>query len=194
MCSIAGRRVKLVFNLKASAAQIRVIARAQLNETPPTRVPHSWRTRDETCASAAGRRSPAAGSEDNPLPPHRSSPAIWARARRCLHRSMDGGGRSAGDMGIVDGETILVIHDDADAGTVTKEAVSAIREVARHIGKVDRRYDEGQLAEIEKAFRWLQAALTSKKFTNAHRTKRREAPRRRERPCRHDRAHRNWRG
>ena len=115
-----------------------------------------------------------------------------ARARRCLHRSMDGGGRSAGDMGIVDGETILVIHDDANANadtdTVTKEAVSAIREVVRHIGKVDRRYDEGQLAEIEKAFRWLQAALTSKKFTNAHRTKRREAPRRRERPCRHDRA------
>jgi hypothetical protein len=44
---------------------------------------------------------------------------------------MDGGGRSAGDLGIVDGETILVIHDDADADTVTKEAVSAIREVAR---------------------------------------------------------------
>jgi hypothetical protein len=53
---------------------------------------------------------------------------------------MDGGGRSAGDMGIVDGETILVIHDDADADadtdTVTKEAVSAIREVVRHIGKL----------------------------------------------------------
>jgi hypothetical protein len=33
----------------------------------------------------------------------------------------------------------LVIHDDADADTdtVTKEAVSAIREVVRHIGKVD---------------------------------------------------------
>jgi hypothetical protein len=78
-------------------------------------------------------------------------------------------------MGIVDGETILVIHDDADADadadadtdTVTKEAVSAIREVVRHIGKVDRRYDEGQLAEIEKAIRWLQAALTSKRLTNA---------------------------
>jgi hypothetical protein len=43
-------------------------------------------------------------------------------------------------MGIVDGETILVIHDDADADadtdTVTKEAVSAIREVVRHIGKL----------------------------------------------------------
>jgi hypothetical protein len=69
----------------------------------------------------------------------------------------------------LDGETILVIHDDADADNVTKEAVSAIREVARHIGKVDRRYDEGQLAEIEKAIRWLQAALTSKRLTNAHR-------------------------
>ena len=75
-------------------------------------------------------------------------------------------------MGIVDGETILVIHDDADADadTVTKEAISAIREVVRHIGKVDRRYDEGQLAEIEKAIRWLQAALTSKRLTNAPRT------------------------
>ena len=51
--------------LKASAAQIRVIARARLSETPPTRVPHPWRTRDETCASAAGRRSPAAVSDDN---------------------------------------------------------------------------------------------------------------------------------
>ena len=73
-------------------------------------------------------------------------------------------------MGIVDGETILVIHDDADAGTVTKEAVSAIREVARQFGKFDRRYHEGQLAEIEKAIRWLQAALMSKRLTNAHRT------------------------
>jgi hypothetical protein len=54
--------------LKASPAQIRVIARARLSETPPTRVPHPRRTRDETCASAAGRRSPAAGSDDN-LPP-----------------------------------------------------------------------------------------------------------------------------
>jgi len=72
-------------------------------------------------------------------------------------------------MGIVDGETILVIHDDADVDTdtVRKEAISAIREVVRHIGKVDRRYDEGQLAEIEKAIRWLQAALTSKRLTNA---------------------------
>jgi hypothetical protein len=70
----------------------------------------------------------------------------------------------------LDGETILAIHDDANADTVTKEAVSAIREVARHIGKVDRRYDEGQLAEIEKAIRWLQAGLTSKRLTNAHRT------------------------
>jgi hypothetical protein len=62
----------------------------------------------------------------------------------------------------------LVIHD-ADADTVTKEAVSAIREVARHIGKTDRRFDEGQLAEIEKAIRELQAALTLKRRTNAHR-------------------------
>jgi hypothetical protein len=89
---------------------------------------------------------------------------------------MDGGGRSAGDMGIVDGETILVIHDDADADadadadtdTVTKEAVSAIREVVRHIGKVDRRYDEGQLAEIEKAIRWLQAASSRSHVKEAH--------------------------
>jgi hypothetical protein len=73
-------------------------------------------------------------------------------------------------VGIVDGETILVIHDDADADTVTKEVVSTIREVARHIGKADRRSEEGQLAEIEKAVRWLQAALTSKRLTNAHRT------------------------
>ena len=93
-----------------------------------------------------------------------------ARARRCLHRGMDGGGRSAGDMGVVDGETILVIHDDADADadTVTKEAVSAIREVVRHIGKVDRRYDEGQLAEIEKAIRWLQAASSRSHVKEAH--------------------------
>jgi len=62
--------------LKASAAQIRVIARVRLSETPPTRVPHPWRTRDETCASVAGRRSPAAGpttiffrpADDDPLP------------------------------------------------------------------------------------------------------------------------------
>ena len=81
---------------------------------------------------------------------------------------MDGGGRSAGDMGVVDGETILVIHDDADADTVTKEAVSAIREVVRHIGKVDRRYDEGQLAEIEKAIRWLQAASSRSHVKEAH--------------------------
>jgi hypothetical protein len=71
--------------LKASAAQILVIARAQLNETPPTRVPHPWRTRDETCASAAGRRSlpldpttiffrPA---DVDPLPSHRNAAAIW---------------------------------------------------------------------------------------------------------------------
>jgi hypothetical protein len=75
-------------------------------------------------------------------------------------------------MGIVDGETILVIHDDADADadtdTVTKEAVSAIREVVRHIGKVDRRYDEGQLAEIEKAIRWLQAASSRSHVKEAH--------------------------
>jgi hypothetical protein len=85
---------------------------------------------------------------------------------------MDGVGCSAGDMGIVDGETILVIHDDADADadtdTVTKEAVSAIREVVRHIGKVDRRYDEGQLAEIEKAIRWLQAASSRSHVKEAH--------------------------
>jgi hypothetical protein len=68
-----------------------------------------------------------------------------------------------------EGETILIIHDDTDADAVTKEAVSAIREIAGHIGKADRRYDEGQLVEIEKAIRELQAALTSKRRTNAHR-------------------------
>ena len=54
-------------SIETGAAQIRVIARARLSETPPTRVHHPWRTRDETCASAAGRRSPAAGSDDNLL-------------------------------------------------------------------------------------------------------------------------------
>jgi hypothetical protein len=42
---------------KASTAQIRVIARARLSETPPTRVLHPWRTRDETCATAARAKS-----------------------------------------------------------------------------------------------------------------------------------------
>jgi hypothetical protein len=73
-----------------------------------------------------------------------------------------------------DGEAMLYIDDDADADIVTKEALSAIREVARHIGKVDRQYEEGQIAEIEKAIRELQAALSSKRSTNA--LKARSAP------------------
>ena len=36
-----------------------------------------------------------------PAPATSQFPSDLARARRCLHRSMDGGGRSAGDMEIV---------------------------------------------------------------------------------------------
>ena len=103
-CSIAGRRVKLVFNLKASAAQIRVIARARLNETPPTRVPRPWRTREmETCASAAGRRSPAAGSGRTTLAAATSQFPGDLGSRSPLPAPQHGRwrGRSAGDMGIV---------------------------------------------------------------------------------------------
>jgi hypothetical protein len=59
-----GRRLNSS-SIEGQHGQIRVIARARLSETPPTRVPHPWRTRNETCASAAGRRSPAAVSDDN---------------------------------------------------------------------------------------------------------------------------------
>jgi hypothetical protein len=40
-------------------------------------------------------------ADDDPLAATSQRRSDLARARRCLHRSMDGGGRSAGDMGIV---------------------------------------------------------------------------------------------
>jgi hypothetical protein len=58
--------------LKASAAQILVIARAQLNETPPTRVPHPWRSLPLDPTTIFFR--PA---DDDPLPSHRNAAAIW---------------------------------------------------------------------------------------------------------------------
>jgi hypothetical protein len=68
------------------------------------------------------------------------------------------------------GDETLVIHDDADAKDVTKEALLALKEVARHVGKSDRRYEEQQLAEIEKAISELQSVLASKRRTNATRS------------------------
>ena len=40
-------------------------------------------------------------ADHDPLLPRSQHRNDLARARRCLHRSMDGGGRSAGDMAIV---------------------------------------------------------------------------------------------
>jgi hypothetical protein len=57
----------------------------------------------------------------------------------------------------------VYIHDDADSATITQQAVSAINECARAVGKLDSSFDAGQLDEIEAAVRQLIAALDRKR-------------------------------
>lgn len=60
----------------------------------------------------------------------------------------------------------MVIHDDADMAEVVRESVAALKESARHVGKVDRHISDAQIAEIEAAMNVLKTALELKKRVN----------------------------
>lgn len=55
------------------------------------------------------------------------------------------------------------MHDDSDMATVVKETVSAIKEGARLIGKLDRRIEAAQIEQVEDAIKGLQRTLDIKK-------------------------------
>jgi hypothetical protein len=57
----------------------------------------------------------------------------------------------------------MYINDDANAGTVFKEALSAIKESARHIGKNSNTFDAEQIAQLDAATKTLQSAISLKK-------------------------------
>lgn len=64
---------------------------------------------------------------------------------------------------------MLIIHDDAEASTIVREAVQALSEVTKHVGKADRGFAPEQIDEIENEIKRLQNMLNMKRVTGAHR-------------------------
>lgn len=60
----------------------------------------------------------------------------------------------------------MIIYDDADMETVVQETASALKESARHIGKVDRHIRSDQIEAVEAAIAQLQNTLELKKRVN----------------------------
>lgn len=60
----------------------------------------------------------------------------------------------------------MYIDDDADADTVATEVVAAIKESARHIGKIGLSFQAAQFQEIEAAIEQLQNMINLKRKMN----------------------------
>ena len=55
------------------------------------------------------------------------------------------------------------IHDDADAETITRETIGALRECARMVGKIGPSFTVAQIEQMEEAMLRLQSMLNLKR-------------------------------